>query len=101
MCKERIKRRVTYTYRTTNGQRRSTNGQNGQRTSNECITDKTNMYSIKKQQKKKVYRTIKERIYRSKRMKRISSDIGHEVHSRYCVRDCSHFLKFSLICMNM
>ena len=46
-----------------------------------------------------VYRTVKERIYRSQRIKRISSHtcIGHEVHSRYCVRDCHHFLKVLII----
>ena len=41
-----------------------------------------------------VNRTVKERIYQPQRIKRISSDtcISHEVHSRYCVRDCYHFL---------
>ena len=43
------------------------------------------MYRIRNGQN--VYRTVKERIYRSHRIKRISSHtcIGHEVHSRYCV----------------
>ena len=72
---------------------RSTNGHC--RTSRGYITDKTNMYRIRNGQN--VYRTVKERIYRSQRIKRISSDIDHEVHTRYCVHDRS----FSKVFINM
>ena len=41
-----------------------------------------------------VYRTVKERINWTQQIKQISSDIGHEVHIRYCVCDYSHFLVF-------
>ena len=57
------------------------------------------MYRIRNGQN--VYQTVKKRIFRSQRIVLISLDIGHEVDTSYCVRDCSHFLKFPLICMTM
>ena len=53
-----------------------------------------NEYEPYKKRTKRLSNGQRTHIYRSKRMKRMSSDNGHEVHSRYCVRDCSHFLKF-------
>ena len=55
------------------------------------------MYRIRNGQN--VRRTVNERIYRSQRIKRVSPHtcVGHEVHSRYCVRDCFSFSKVFII----